>query len=410
MAIVLPPPDTTSPAILLLDLPPGTLCGIDLLSFTTSARFQGIKDIPPGWHFIFTGASSSLSIRHGFWFHIPETLPSSPAPPPLLVHKWDLLSESLTPETDPSHLQHHTANFRAIWNSSLTPYRQSASDKPVPEPQHWALLTTHITRRLLSHLTGSSDWTITSTSCAAQDRDEIPGLSFEESRVGEERELGVLGIDLKRTWREGAVGRERTEGAVDRSWALGEIVGRAGTWDGGGEKEPGLEEWGSEVLGEMEICFLMVLTVGNFSCLEEWKRILGVVFTCKKVVVEREAWFASVVELLRMQLQRCEDVEGGLFDMSDDGAVWLKALLVDFKRNLEEVFAGGEEEEESLVGEEMEALEGFLKGEFGWELGDDYLRRGLLLLEDGERVEMEMGELDGVEERGEYAPVVVELG
>ena len=207
------------------------------------------------------------------------------------------------------------------------------------------------------------------------------------------------------------MGRERTEGAVDRSWALGEIVGRAGTWDGGGEKEPGLEEWGSEVLGEMEICFLMVLTVGNFSCLEEWKRILGVVFTCKKVVVEREAWFASVVELLRMQLQRCEDVEGGLFDMSDDGAVWLKALLVDFKRNLEEVFAGGEEEEEeSLVGEEMEALEGFLKGEFGWELGDDYLRRGLLLLEDGERVEMEMGELDGVEERGEYAPVVVELG
>lgn len=218
------------------------------------------------------------------------------------------------------------------------------------------------------------------------------------AEVGEEeRELGVLGIDLKRTWREGAVGRERTEGAVDRSWALGDVVER---W------REGEEEWGDVVLGQMEACFLMVLTVANYSCLEEWKRIVGLVLTCKRAIREREGWFATFLSLLRRQMQRCEDVEGGLFDLSDEGGGLLKGLLKGFKRTLGQVFGEGEGED---VREEMEALEALLKGEYGWELGDDFVRRGLLELEDGEKVEVEMEEMEGEDERGEYAPVVVDL-
>ena len=163
------------------------------------------------------------------------------------------------------------------------------------------------------------------------------------------------------------------------------------------------EEWGNVVLGQMEACFLMVLTVANYSCLEEWKRCVGLVLTCERAVRERKEWFETFLVLLKRQLERCEDVE--LFDLSDEGA-FLKRLLKGFKMALGHVFGEAEGEE---LREEMEALEAFLKGEYGWELGDDFVRRGILELEDGEQVEMEMEEMDGEDERGEYAPVVVDL-
>ena len=327
------------------------------------------------------------------------------------------------PETDPAALMRYRANLGTLWREALTPYRQSAAAAAPrkatsagrgeeveeyggavveEESADWALLTKHVTSALLGRLTGGGEdetgWGLTSVSCAVEDREEIPGLSSEEVEGvvgGEERELRFLGIDLSRTWREGAVGRERTEGAMDRSWALGEVVRRC---QGG--------EWGGELLGEMEVCFLMVLTVGNYSCLEEWKRVLGLVLTCKKAVREREEWFAEVIGLLRRQLRRCEDVEGGLFDMSEEGGAYLKGLLKGFKRGLQEVFEEGEGED---IKAEMDELEMWLKKEYGWELSDSFVRKGMLELEDGEQVEMEMGELEGEDERGEYAPVVVEL-
>lgn len=383
-------------AVLLLDLPPGILCGIDLLSFTTTAQFRGFKDVPSGWHFVFTSETISLSIRDGFWFHVPTT---NTNPAPLIVRKWDTSAGSLLPCPDPERFRDR---LPLLWEKNLSPYRQSAGKEAKAETGDWAALTEHVTPRLLGHLTQNGDWGITSASCAKEDWDEIPGLSAED--VGEEeRELGVLDINLKRTWREGAVGRERTEAALDSSWALGDVVERWQPWD---RKEKENEEWGIVVLGQMEACFLMVLTVANYSCLEEWKRCVGLVLTCKRAVRERKEWFGTFLALLRRQMERCEDVEGGLFDLSDEGGAYLKKLLKGFKMTLGRVFGEAEGED---VKEEMEALEAFLKREYGWELGDEFVRRGMLELEDGEQVEMEVEEMEGEDERGEYAPVVVDL-
>lgn len=380
-------------AVLLLDLPPGILCGIDLLSFTTTAQFQGIKNVPaPGWHFVFTSETTSLSIRDGFWFYVPNTTTNFI---PLVVRKWDT-SGNLLP-CDPDSFR---AQLPILWEKNLSPYRQSVGKEAKAETGDWARLTEHVSPRLLGHLTQNEDWKISSGSCAKEDRDEIPGITAGD--VGEEEwELGVLGIDLKRTWREGAIGRERTEAALDSSWALSDVVER---WQPQDPKEK--EEWGNVVLGQMEACFLMVLTIANYSCLEEWKRCVGLVLTCKRAVRERKEWFATFLVLLRRQMERCEDVEGGLFDLTDEGGAHLKRLLKGFKMTLDQVFGEAEGED---VKEEMEALEAFMRAEYGWELGDEVVRRGMLELEDGEQVEMDTEEMDGEDEKGEYAPVVVEL-
>jgi A1 cistron-splicing factor AAR2 len=246
---------------------------------------------------------------------------------------------------------------------------------------------------------GGRDWTISSISSAPQDAEKIPGLSASESVVEGEKELNFLAVDLKKTWRDGAVGRERTDAARDRSWYLGRVIEEAGS----GDRKLGT----TQVLGELQLCFLMVMTLANWSCLEQWKRILGVLLSCRQALEEVEDYFVAVVRLLGLQLRHCEDVEGGLFDFKEEGAGWLRGLLGQFRGNVEEVFGtvGGE-----TLKEELKKVEEYLRNEYGWERGKDVLRRGLLELEDGERVDMDMDGADEEDETGEYAPVVVDLG
>ena len=304
---------------------------------------------------------------------------------------------------------------QAVYENFLTPYRQSAgsntSDTDTKDGV-WENLTSHITPSVLASFTRNSECTISSASSGIQDRDEIPGLDAPEvgSVIGEEQELGMLGIDLKKTWREGAVGRERTEGARDRSWLLGDIVAKCGqeAISSSTEKNEEEQDWGSAILGQMQICFLMVLTLANYSCLEEWKRILAMVLTCESAVHEHPGFFAEILRVLKRQLERTDDVEGGLFDMSDEGAGLLRGLLKGFKRIIEQPSIGENIGVED-VKEEFEEVEKWVKEQYGWELGDEFVRKGMLELEDGETVEMETGEMEGEDESGEYAPVVVEL-
>jgi len=393
-----------SPTLLLLSHPPAIFCGINLLTFTTNPKFQGIKNIPPGWHLLYVSETADVSLREGFWFYVPN--PSSyEGDPPLLVYVWDRERGGLVPCRSGSD-DYNRYHSETIAQERLTPYRQSAApDGEEQREDYWPDLTRQITPALLTRFTGNSDWKITTASSAPQDRDDIPGLSATEARFGdEESELGVLGIDLKRTWREGAIGRERTEGRLDTSWTLENVVCQFADEMGEGAR------WGTVMLGEMEVAFLLVLTVANWSCLEEWKRCVGIVLGCKTAIITHEPFFTTFLSLLQRQLERCEDVEGGLFDMSDDGAAWLKGLLKTFKRTLGEVFGEGEGEG-GEVKEQMGELEEWARGAYGWEVGGEFVRKGMLELEDGEVVEMEVEEMegDGEEERGEYAPVVVEL-
>ena len=294
-----------------------------------------------------------------------------------------------------SEVKDYHTKLGELWERGLSPYRQSAEKEAPSGAADWEDLTRHVTPNILQNLTFSEEWAITSASCAKEDQDNIPGLSAEETGF-DERELGVLGINLKRTWREGAVGRERTEAAIDRSWALENLVTRWKDVEG---------EWGDVILGQMEACFIMVLTLANYSCLEEWKRCLGLVLTCKKAVQDHRRFFASFLVLLKRQIERCEDVDGGLFDMNEGGGL-LKGWLKGFKKTLSQLFAEPEGED---VKEEMDQLEDTLKRMYGWELGDEIVRRGMLELEDGEMVDMEVNGLDRDDETGEYAPVIVDM-
>ncbi|KAI9885170.1 MAG: ribosomal protein S14, S11 [Watsoniomyces obsoletus] len=494
-------PKPTHNVLLLQDIPPSILCGIDLITFTTTLNFQGFKQIPTGYHFIYTSPTSSDSIRHGIWFASRPSHNLPPQRPQGEIKKWDSQQEHLV-QVVHSPIQNNPSILESVWDKLLIPYRQQqhpdGSDTQVPkEATEWYRLTDCISSNLLDRILGSrtgsaigkrKQWELTSVSSATKDIDAIPGLDEEtvrryihggtrvhkqegdEDQEDELRPLQFLEIDLQKTWPEGAVGRERTEAAQDRSWALGELLKTYSSSSSSHpnlhlqpqqdrkEKTDQLEESEIHILGELQFTFLMTLTLSNYSCMKQWKRILQLIFTCRKAVLARPVFFTRVLKLLKSQLKHSEeDVEGGLFDLrgegGDDiayrggggsagdegggGAGLLKWLLKSFRRGLDDLVSSSDEEEIStddaeggmqemkndddgdegrrrkaikMVKNAYDDLENFVKSEFNWEMNDSYVRKGLLQLEDGEEVEMEVDDLQEEDERGEYAPVVVDLG
>lgn len=386
--------------VLLLDLPPSAFCGIDLLSFTSSVRFKGIKGLPTGWHFLFTGVNSSLSLRHGVWFFV-EKQNTYQLAPQLFVFRWNAQREELCREQDQSEVSRWRANLGSLWRQNLSPYRQSVESSHQSDQENgekgceWSRLTDCIAKQLLSKILGDSEqhyWTINSASSASRDLDSIPGLSNEETEENREKDLGFLPINLKQTWRDGAIGRERTEAAQDRSWAFVQLTQNDCA-------EP------ADILGEFQFCFLMILTLNNNSCLEQWRRLLTLILTCKTAALKQATFFEHFLRCLKLQLKHCQDAEGGLLDLSDSEGSLLKSLLSRFRQDLDG-YAGQEKLE---VMDALDDLDDYLGDQYGWPMHGSHVRSGMIDLEDGERVEMDLNGVDEEDETGEYAPTVVDL-
>lgn len=318
------------------------------------------------------------------------------------------------------------------------------NESPEPTRRDWVELTASLTPRTLSRILGEplrdedgrASWKVNSASTAARDADDIPGITSAmaaetRARIGiingdapaaaggnheKEKDLQFLPIDLKRTWREGAIGRERTEAAQDKSWALGDLIRRYSLDDDDDDDDNHEGKGEGEILGELQFCFLMILTLMNYSCLEQWKRLLALILTCRSAIRERASFFAEVLHLLRLQLRHSDDVDGGLFEMNGDyDGNFLRRLLTEFRQSIhqldEEQLLQTQSDAGARVLAEMNALEQWVRAEYGWELRkDSIMRRGMLQLEDGEQVEMEMSGADEDDETGEYAPVIVDMG
>jgi A1 cistron-splicing factor AAR2 len=165
------------------------------------------------------------------------------------------------------------------------------------------------------------------------------------------------------------------------------------------------------MIGELQFCFLTILTLNNFSCLEQWKRLLSLLLTCKAAVPKRAGLFVSAIATLRLQLQHCKDTEGGLIDLADEGGSLLKTLLVRFRKGFAPISTvSAIDTDVQDVLDELDDLEDYLRTEHGWSFGGAFAKSGVLELEDGEEVRgVETTAFDEDDETGEFAPQMVDL-
>jgi len=276
--------------LIILDLAENASVTLDHLAFTSTRNFRGIKYISPGIHLLTYGFDTSeLGMRNGFFF--------LGRAGDVLAWKWDMNTEQLErihEQLQEKELQESNYSMRSI---SLTTGLQSihpfltpvSPDDPEESNTTWSDLTSYITPDLLNRVL-PPDWSLTSqTASTNDDAAELSDLPSSKA----EAILNFTPINLKRTFDPHAVGRERTEQMLDKSWYLNSLI----------------QQLPDELalLGELQLSFLTVLYMNNFSGFETWKKLFTLFCGCKSALTARQQLFRNFLIVLRQQFDMCTD-------------------------------------------------------------------------------------------------------
>jgi A1 cistron-splicing factor AAR2 len=267
----------TTTTLILLDLPLGASITYDTYAFSSTTSFRGIKLIPDGVHLLTYGLDQGeFGMRTGFFFMAKSGDVSA--------WKWDKKTEQLEQleeRLEPSELQSRL--------QSLHPYLLPAPTTQGEKIQTaWSDLTCYITPSLLSRII-PTNWTFASYTTSAND-DTTQQLSNLPTSKTEEI-LHFTSINLKRTFNPTALGRERTSQFLDKTYYL----------------ETLLDQLPDELalLGELQLSFLTMLYMNNFSGFETWKNIFTMFCGCKRALVTHASLFRHFLRVLREQFDMC---------------------------------------------------------------------------------------------------------
>ncbi|KAI1486159.1 hypothetical protein F5X96DRAFT_656440 [Biscogniauxia mediterranea] len=404
------------------DLPANFTIGCDTMSFATKNPFPGFRDIPPGAHLIWVASSESMSSRSAYWLFTPEREPGSLGS--VYVKQWDKFNEVLNDPASQAEERFQKERLGQIFGN-LSPYQFRAATSQPPQASAsnqeadplpsfltstaiWYQLTFAIKPALLDRITGktnASTWPVTST-------DRVVGevTLAEEARLyahGSSQLRFLFPMDA-RLIDPAAEGAERTRQALDpTSWILDKLENSAST------STSSIQSADDELVGELQFAFLTGMHIGNYSCLEQWWFFAThIVFRSYDLVTERPQLARHLIQTIHAQLVYNDRyLDGDILEMMPENARKLQKAMVTYKARLDEkLLALGDrcDPDQHAVGVAFSSLEAWL-WRLGWDVRGDYVRSGNVMLEDGEVVQAELSDFEDEDERGEFAPVVVEM-
>ncbi|KFY27373.1 hypothetical protein V493_03538 [Pseudogymnoascus sp. VKM F-4281 (FW-2241)] len=403
--------------VIIAGVPAGSFIGYDTvgLNVDKNHHFGGIRELPPGPHFIYGGSMSEISTRNGLWIISNKRVSGEPGE--IFVKKWDRHTETLEDEDSAIEIRNQKDNIQSTY-STLLPYNIRAAQAPElskskatsmetlgDDPKTWQDLTSAIKGPMLSRVTGGNwnEWKVTSMDERKPTDTEPVDIVPEtvDAAIAEEKKLGFIFPAGSKTYSETVVGRARSEQAMDSSSHVRGVIADNCTSEGP-----------DDVLGELQFCYLTGVLLCNICCMEQWGHVVKILFKAFRFAVEEAPFFVRFLEVFQAQLVYDDEyLQGSIFDHSHHLQDELKVELTIFKSRLTEQLSAkpnGLSKEENELKAAFGRLETWLS-KWGWDLGGNYLRVGKIQLEDGEYVDAEMEDLEAEDERGEYAPVMVEL-
>ncbi|RDL34986.1 Uncharacterized protein BP5553_06917 [Venustampulla echinocandica] len=401
--------------VIVRDVPGGSLIGYDTVALTVNAkeRFDGIKDIPAGVHFVW-GGSNTTSLRNGFWLVTARR--GSDDFGEIHVRRWDKEDGILADEISKAERRIQKEGLPEIFDrlrsyllpgpapttTTTTRKRSTTPNATIRDPNLWYRLTSSITGALLNRITGCKEWNEWQVSSAHDHMHKTP-LSNGASYSIHDYQYEVLNFTFpqyKQTFSGESVGRVRTEEALDSTNHILRTICFNCNHDDH-----------NEVTGEVQFCYATGMLLGNVACMEQWAHVVKLVFRAFNLVLQAPAFFKKFIEAIHAQfIYDDECLEGSILDHDPNLPQELKKILTTFKSRLNEMLLERGTNltmDQTAVGSSFEELESWL-WKWGWDLRGNYVWSSGYQTEDGQWVETELSEyLDG--ERGEYAPVVVEL-
>ncbi|KAF2964654.1 hypothetical protein GQX73_g8924 [Xylaria multiplex] len=399
-------------AFILDGLPANFTIGCDTTSFNSAQSFPGFRDIPPGIHLIWVAPFESTSSRSGYWICTSES--SGAQLRRVHVKQWDKYNEVLR---DPTNQAEENERLEQLV-AHLSPYHLRAADteslhKLAPSQEGdnpsgllgdqniWYQLTFAIQPNLLSRVVGQSQntWHVTTTDSVAGDT----GLA-EEAQLyasGTSHLQFTFPIDARLINPE-STGQERTRQALDPTgWIIDKLEGANGDYCPG------------DLLGEFQFAFLVGMHLGNFSCLEQWFFLATrLIFRSYSLTIERPEQARNLIQTFHAQLLYNDRyLEGDVLELMPEHARKLQLALTTYKNRLSEKLSALRDlctPGQHAVGMAFKSLESWLL-RLGWDLRGEYVRSGNVMLEDGEMIQAELSDFEEEDERGEFAPLVVEM-
>ncbi|OWZ13435.1 hypothetical protein PHMEG_00013239 [Phytophthora megakarya] len=274
-----------------LDVPSATEFGVDYEVFRTGPKFQGVKFLPLGIHFVlFRSREQEHGIRQGFFVNVERHAQ-------VIVREWSLENEELGPPRpglNVDNLERAVLSFQL--DSGLGPY-------PKQHLKTWQRLSSFISATVLQFgailLPGDARCGVEFGAIL------LPGDAVEEAATSTKTQEGVVPYfpDLPRTVRFTTLQKTRTDLSAeartayhfDRSERLEELI----------ETEFG-GEW-KELVGELQLSFLVFLQLSSLAALEQWKQFIALMCSCERALSSQVALFLAFIKLLRTQLEQISE-------------------------------------------------------------------------------------------------------
>ncbi|TVY49881.1 hypothetical protein LOCC1_G000170 [Lachnellula occidentalis] len=398
-------------------IPRGSILGYDsqLLTVRAPDQFEGIKDIPAGVHLIW-GGSSLTSLRNGFWFISSKR--ASDEYGEIHVRRWDSQNEVLQEEVTKAEVRiqkselpeflHKMLPYNATASAPLAQANSTVSTTPTTatkDPNIWPQMTSCIKGALLSKVTGQqwNHWQVSSfhdykrkghSSKSSRDAD----ITIDNYR---DEVLNFVFPKDTRTFSDESRGRQRTQQAMDSSSYVEDIINDKCTYQDS-----------DEIIGEVQFCYLTGMVLGNIACMEQWAHVVKIVFHAYYLSLEMPVFFTKFIQAVHSQFRYDHEyLDGSILDHDSNLTHDLRVALIVFKSRLnEQLLAQGKDlsREQSALAKAFEEFEEWL-WKWDWDLRGNYVRSGQIQLEDGEFVDAEVEDFQEEDERGEWAPAVVDL-
>ncbi|PHH91679.1 hypothetical protein CDD83_10663 [Cordyceps sp. RAO-2017] len=393
--------------VIVLHLPEQYTVGYDSVSFSTG-KFVGIRDVPAGPHFFWAAHSQGTSPRCGFWI-------MSSGLDCVHVVEWHMFSEVFVQPTR-AETRIQAEGVGAIYHK-LPPYRDPSAVSTAPgalsvssieaNVQMWEQLVSGVSRKVLDRLTAEQEdgWNV-HTGDRVRGAPRLPA-EMELDRtlcraLFQSYELKFSFEQQSRTYCISSFGRDRTLDAIDAtSCVLSHLA-----------DSPSRRLTEDDIVGEVQFAYIVGAYLGNESCIRQWWfMLLRIVLRAHRLVRQRPGLVAALIRALTAQLTHSlRWMEDSVLDWSGVSTRELRLALVIYKRRLRE----SQESTPNASREQVDVWVAFTRlesavAELGWDLDAYYLRRGKVSLEDGDELELELDELQAEDERGEWAPQIVEL-
>ncbi|TWU72356.1 hypothetical protein ED733_002919 [Metarhizium rileyi] len=396
-------------AAVILDLPKIYTIAYDSIAFSVR-NFVGVKNIPAGPHFFwFSHPGGVAAARAGVW------LLGSDSQDQVHVVQWDAFSEHLT-EATRSEARNNAANMPNIY-AQLVPYsdpsqvgqgRGLLSMYQIERNRRiWQQLTTHINAAELNRITGPQvgGWivhTLDRAQGVSQFSAEVELARAVPNHNLQQRELHFVIDRTTRLFSIESLGPQRTREAIDPFTYLVTKLEDA-------QNHLTFED----LVAEFQFSFVTGIHLGNDACVEQWWfMLLKLLVKSHLLIQERPLIAASMWRSASAQISYSSEwMESSILENSEVRCRELRIGLIVYKRRMEEFLQGNKNH---VTPDHLAASAAFARfesvlTELGWNLSGDYLRRGIVMMEDGEEVELELTDLEAEDERGEWAPELVEF-